>query len=155
MLCLSYTEPSPLLADMIEKGVGFCKYDNVHLVEHCDIVFLCAAPHQLRYIADDIRGHIKPHVRIYSLVLGFPALKLSSLLQHAHIIKPSYQWSAHLDKDPSLWPMDAEIESQLTTESLLRRISLETEDPHGENNTRYRRLSTIFFLQRVWCETSN
>ena len=140
---------------MIDRGVGFCKYDNVHLVEHCDIVFLCAAPHQLRYIADDIRGHIEPHVLIYSLVLGFPALKLSSLLQHTHIMKPSYQWSEHLDQDPSLWPMADEIESQLASESLLRRISLENEEPHGERATLDIVYRFTFVLQTASCEMSN
>jgi hypothetical protein len=48
-----------------------------------------------------------------------------------------------LDNDPSLWPMAAEIESPLASESLLRRISIENEDPHGEHDPRYRTSSHL------------
>jgi len=119
-----------LLADMIQNGVKFCKFNNVYIVEHCDIVFLCVAPNQIRYIIDDIRGRIKPHVLIYSLVLGFPALKLASLLQHKQFIKPSYELNESIDQNESLWPIDDDIDSIIKNEILLKRISLENEDPN-------------------------
>jgi hypothetical protein len=120
-----------LLADMVDSGVGFCKFNNLYLVEHCDIVFLCVAPHHIRYIIDDIRGRIKPHVLIYSLVLGFPALKLASLLQHTQFIKPSYQCSELVDKDETTWPISDDIENILGNEILMKRISLENGDQDG------------------------
>ncbi|CAF3175928.1 unnamed protein product [Rotaria socialis] len=117
-----------LLTDMTQLGVGFCKFNNAYIVQHCDIVFLCVAPHHIRYIVDDIRDRIKSKVLIYSLVLGFPSLKLSSLLKHILIIKPSYQVNEAIDKDESLWPPDDDIESVIRNDLLLKRISLENED---------------------------
>jgi hypothetical protein len=113
---------------MIQNGIKFCKFNNAYIVENCDIVFLCIAPHHIRYIIDDIRDRIKPNVLIYSLVLGFPALKLASLLQHKQFIKPSYQLNESMDKDESLWPIDDDIESILRNEILIKRISLENEN---------------------------
>jgi hypothetical protein len=123
---------------MIQNGVKFCKFNNAYVVENCDIVFLCIAPHQIRYLIDDIRDRIKPNLLIYSLILGFPALKLASLLQHKQFIKPSYQWSEFIDKDQSLWPIDEDLESILKNEILMKRISLENEDPNGKikNNSK-------------------
>jgi hypothetical protein len=115
---------------MIQSGVKFCKFNNVYIVEHCDIVFLCIAPHQIRYIIDDIRDRIKPNVLIYSLVLGFPALKLASLLQHKQFIKPSYQLNESIDQNESLWPIDDDIDSIIKNEILMKKISLENEDPN-------------------------
>jgi len=117
-----------LLADMIQNGIKFCKFNNAYLVEHCDIVFLCVTPYQIRYVIDDIRDRIKSNVLIYSLVLGYPALKLASLLQHKQFIKPSYQLNESIDKDQSLWPIADDIESILKNEILMKRISLENEN---------------------------
>jgi hypothetical protein len=109
-------------------GIKFCKFNNNHVVENCDIVFLCIAPHQIRYIIDDLRGRIKPNVLIYSLVLGFPALKLASLLQHDQFLKPSYQLNESLDHNESLWPISDDIESILGNDLLMKKLSLENED---------------------------
>ena len=117
---------------MIQNGVGFCKFNNVYLVEHCHIVFLCVAPHHIHYIIDEIRDRIKPHVLIYSLILGFPVLKLSSLLKHTLLIKPSYQWSQFIDNDEIQWPIADDIESILENDVLMRRISLENEDQNSK-----------------------
>lgn len=116
---------------MIQSGVKFCKFNNVYLVEHCDIVFLCVAPHQIRYIIDDIRDRIKSHVIIYSLVLGFPVLKLSSLLQHKQFIKPSYQLNESINQNGSLWPISDDIESIIQNEIFLKRLSPENEDDNN------------------------
>jgi hypothetical protein len=116
---------------MTQKGVGFCKFNNAYLVEHCDIVFLAVAPHHMRYIIDDLRGRIKPNVLIYSLVLGFPALKLMILLQHHQFIKPSYRWSELIERDPSLWPIADDIEKIMGNVMLMKRISLESDHPEG------------------------
>lgn len=113
---------------MIQNGVKFCKFNNTYVIERCDIVFLCVAPHQIRYIIDDIRDKIKPHILIYSLVLGFPVLKLASLLPHTQFIKPLYQINESLKQDASLWPISDDIESILNNETLLKRISSENDD---------------------------
>jgi hypothetical protein len=113
---------------MIQKGVKFCKFNNSYVVEQCEIVFLCIAPHQIRYVIDDLRGRIKSNVLIYSLILGFPALKLASLLEHNQFLKPSYQLNESLDQDESLWPISDDIESILRNDLLMKRISLENED---------------------------
>jgi hypothetical protein len=134
-----------LLGDMIQSGVKFCKFNNVYIVEHCDIVFLCIAPHQIRYIIDDIRDKIKPNVIIYSLVLGFPTLKLSSLLQHIQFIKPSYQLNESIDQDKSLWPIDNDIDSILKNEIFLKRLSLENDDPNDSLIKDDQFVPTIFF----------
>ncbi|CAF0774829.1 unnamed protein product [Adineta steineri] len=117
-----------LLTDMIETGVAFCKFNNAHIVENCDIVFICVAPHQVRYVVDDIRDRIKPNVIIYHLILGFPALKLASLLQHTHFIKPSYQLNTSIDQNESTWPISDDIETVFKNDILMKRISLENED---------------------------
>jgi hypothetical protein len=117
---------------MIENGISFCKFNNAYVMEHCDIVFLCVAPHHVRYVIDDIRDKIKPNVLIYSLVLGYPALKFSSLLQHTRFIKPSYQLNELIDKDESIWPVDYDIVSVLGNDTLMKRVSLENEDQNGK-----------------------
>ncbi|UJR28395.1 hypothetical protein I4U23_009636 [Adineta vaga] len=117
-----------LLTDMIDSGVAFCKFNNAYIVEQCDIVFLCVAPHHVRYVIDDIRDRIKSHVLIYTLVLGYPALKLASLLQHTHFIKPSYQLNLRLDDDESLWPLANDMETIFGNDTLMKRISVENED---------------------------
>lgn len=117
---------------MIEGGVAFCKFNNAYVIEHCDIVFLCIAPHHVRYVIDDIRDRMKPNVLIYSLVLGYPALKLGSLLQHTRFIKPSYQLNELIDKDESIWPIADDIESILKNNTLMKRISVENEDENGK-----------------------
>ncbi|CAF1003009.1 unnamed protein product [Adineta ricciae] len=117
-----------LLTDMIDGGVAFCKFNNAHIVEQCDIVFLCVAPHHIRYVIDDIRDRIKPHVLFYTLILGYPTLKLSSLLQHTHFIKPSYQFNVLVDNDESLWPLANDMETIFGNELLMKRLSLENED---------------------------
>ena len=81
---------------------------------------------------DDLRGRIKPHVMIYSLVLGLPPLKLATLLQHKQILKPSFHWSDQIDQNPSLWPVSDDVESVLGNEILIKRISLECADPDGK-----------------------
>jgi hypothetical protein len=130
---------------MIQSGVGFCKFNNIYVVEHCDIVFLCVAPHHIRYVIDDIRGQIKPNVLIYSLVLGFPSLKLASLLQHKHFIKPSYQWNELIDQDESLWPISDDIESIIGNDLLIKRICLENEDLSDSLITDNEFIPTIFY----------
>lgn len=117
---------------MTQNGVVFCKFDNAYIVQNCDIVFLCVAPHHIRYIIDDIRDKIKPKVLIYSLVLGYPSLKLAALLKHTLFVKPSYQWNHRIDVDESLWPSSDDIESVCKNDTLLRRISVENEDPDGK-----------------------
>ena len=119
---------------MTQKGVRFCKFNNAYLVEHCDIVFLTVAPHHMRFIVDDLRGRIKPNVLIYSLVLGFPALKLAVLLQHRQFIKPSYQWSELIERDPSLWPIADDVEKIMGNAMLMKRISLESDHPEGRTD---------------------
>ncbi|CAF1265314.1 unnamed protein product [Rotaria sp. Silwood1] len=143
-LCLS-SRQADLLTDMVQNGVGFCKFNNAYIVQRCDIVFLCVAPHHIRYIIDDIRDRIKPNVLIYSLVLGFPALKLTSLLKHTLFIKPSYQWSELIDKDESLWPIADDIESVLKHDILMKRISLENEDQNDSLVRDDQLVPTIFY----------
>jgi hypothetical protein len=120
-----------ILADTVQNGLAFCQFNNVHLVQQCDIVFLCVGPKHMRYVVDDLRSRIKPHVLIYSLVLGFPALKLSSLLQHRQIIKPSYQLNPLIDTDRWLWPIADNIDSIVNNEQLLKRICLECDNTAG------------------------
>ncbi|CAF4435435.1 unnamed protein product, partial [Adineta steineri] len=88
----------------------------------------CVAPHQVRYVVDDIRDRIKPNVLIYHLIFGFPALKLASLLQHTHFIKPSYQLNTSTDQNESTWPISDDIETVFKNDILMKRISLENED---------------------------
>ena len=116
------------LGDLVQKGVGFCKFNNSFIVENCDIVFLCVGPHHVRYVIDDLRGRIKPHVLIYSLVLGFPALKLSSILHHKKFFKPSFEWTSLLDEKPESWPIADDIEKVFSNESLMKLITLESEN---------------------------
>lgn len=118
---------------MVQNGVRFCKFNNAYVVQNCDIVFLCVAPHHVRYMIDDIRDRIKSNVLIYSLVLGFPATKLASLLKHPLIIKPIYQWNELVDKDDSQWPFTDDVETVLSNESLIKKISLENEDQNGKS----------------------
>lgn len=120
------------LADLISKGVGYCKFNNIHLVDRCDIVFLCVGPQHLPYIIDDLRGRIKSHVLIYSFVLGFPPLKLAKLFEHRRILKPSFEWTEQLDLNPSLWPVSDDVETIFGNETLMKRISAEYADPTGE-----------------------
>ncbi|CAF1342387.1 unnamed protein product, partial [Didymodactylos carnosus] len=114
-----------LLTDFIQMGINYCKFNNAHVVQNADIVFICVAPHQLRYVIDDIRGRVKPNVIIYSIVLGFPALKLRALLQHSNIIKPTYRWDNDFTKEN--WPI-SDVDSVLSDESLVKKISLENEN---------------------------
>ncbi|CAF1372881.1 unnamed protein product, partial [Didymodactylos carnosus] len=111
--------------DFIQMGINYCKFNNAHVVQNADIVFICVAPHQLRYVIDDIRGRVKPNVIIYSIVLGFPALKLRALLQHSNIIKPTYRWDNDITKEN--WPI-SDVDSVLSDESLVKKISLENEN---------------------------
>ena len=107
----------------------FCKFNNAYVVEHCDIVFLCIAPHQIRYIIDDLRDRIKPKVLLYSLVLGHPPLKLASLLRHHQLFKPSYQVNESLSEDETRWPLADDIASVFRSELLMKQICLENENP--------------------------
>ena len=66
------------------------------------------------------------------MALGFPALKLASLLKHSLIIKPSYQWSERIDNDASLWPVADDIESIFENDKLMQGLSLENEDQCGK-----------------------
>lgn len=134
------------LADLIQSGVKFCKFNNTYVVEQCDIVFLCIAPHQIRYIIDDLRGRIKPKVLLYSLVLGHPPLKLASLLQHRQLLKPSYQVNESLVDDETLWPISDDIDSVFHNELLMKRISVENENPSESLIRDDQYLPTIFFV---------
>ena len=134
-----------MLADLIQRGVKFCKFNNVHVVEQCDIVFLCIAPHQIRSIIEDLRGRIKPKVLLYSLVLGYPTLKLASLLQHHQFFKPSYQVNESLEQDETLWPISNDIDNILHDQVLIRRLCLENENQADSLIRDDQYLPTIFF----------
>lgn len=123
----------------------FCKFNNAYVVEHCDIVFICIAPHQIRLLIEDLRGRIKPKVLLYSLILGYPTLKLASLLQHRQFLKPSYEVNESLEQDETLWPIANDIDSIFHDQILLRRICLENENPTDSLIRDNHYLPTVFF----------
>jgi hypothetical protein len=88
----------------------------------------------MRHVTEDLRGHIKSHVLIYSLVLGFPALKLATLFEHTQVIKPSYQWNDLIDQNNELWPDRSDIESILIDETLVRRLVVEDYSHDGRGS---------------------
>jgi len=99
----------------------------------------------MQHLIDDLRDRIKSNVLIYSLVLGYPPLKLSSLFTHQRFLKPSYQLNDLIDQNPSPWPISDNIDSIFQNESLIQRISLENEQQLESLVEDRRYVPTIFF----------
>eukprot|EP01048_Picozoa_sp_COSAG05_P011845 COSAG05_NODE_1145_length_5733_cov_3.986865_3_plen_525_part_00 len=115
---LSTRRPEELL-DYQAQGVE-CVYDNVHVAQRSEVIFLCCLPAHLPKVAKDLKeaGKSRAQLLMVSVLAGIPAEKIQNMLEVGCVLRPIV--------NPALLSVDIEAAHE-QREALL--LAKEQEDP--------------------------
>lgn len=84
-----------------------CYYDNAHIANSVDILFICVLPSQLQLVIDDIKSSVRNKCIIYNFVRAESPLHLKNLLGETNpktnIIKPTYLVNLKMNERSVNW----------------------------------------------------
>jgi len=97
-------EPVPERRAELEARYGVrVTADNVAAVREADIVILAVKPQVLPAVLAELRGHIRPHALVFSIVAGVPIATIRTMLQHDAIVRTMPNTPAQIGEGMTVW----------------------------------------------------
>lgn len=110
---VSTRRPDAVFLDHGLEGVT-CFHDNMKASVDVDILFLCCPPHQIAKVLKEVKtAGLQPHCLVYSIVSGISSKKISEIIEHDLVLKPSYSYKEEIYLSEDEWNYTGDVVSSL------------------------------------------
>jgi len=105
--------PRPERLEELEKQYGIgSETDNAHAANMADIVVLSVKPQRLTRVLAGLRGSIRPHALVLSIVAGAAISKISSGLNHEIVVRSMPNTPAQIGEGITVWTASSVVSEE-------------------------------------------
>jgi pyrroline-5-carboxylate reductase len=98
--------------------------DNAEAASQADVIVLSVKPQSLGKVFTSIRGHVKPHALVLSIVAGAPISKIAGGLDHAAVVRSMPNTPAQIGEGITVWTAASAVteEQQQMAQRILQAL---------------------------------